>query len=118
MEPVSTGFDRQHRPQKTARIFVDGIGEDLCHRTLLNHLACIHDRDRVRYLSYEGEVMAYEDHSEAELLLELVQEVDHLLLHGHVKGGGWLICDDDLRIAGKRHGDEHALTLSSRELVG
>lgn len=69
------------------------------------------------HLGDEREVVAHEHHREAQLLLQLVQEVDDLLLHGHVEGRGGLVGDDDL-VARQRHGDEHALALAARQLVG
>ena len=61
--------------------------------------------------------MAHEYHGEAELVLELVQKVDNLLLHGNIERGCRLVGDDELRVARERHGDEHALALAAGELM-
>ena len=61
--------------------------------------------------------VGHEDHGEAELLAQLVEQCDDLLLDGDVQGGGRLVRDDELRVAGQGHGDENALTLATRELV-
>ena len=97
---------------------MDGVGEDLLHRALLHNLASVHDGDGVGDLGDERQVVAHEHHGEAELVLQLVQQVDDLLLHRYVKSGGGLVCDDQLRVARQGHGDEHALALAAGELVG
>ena len=47
----------------------------------------------------------------------LVEMVEDSLLHGHVESAGWLVGDDQLRLASQRDRDEHALTKAARQLV-
>lgn len=61
--------------------------------------------------------MGDHDQAHAVFLLQLHQEVEDLLLDRHVQCGRRLICDEQLRITGKRDGDHHALALSARHLV-
>ena len=61
--------------------------------------------------------MRDEDHREAELLTQLVEQVDDLLLNGHVQRGRRLVGQDQGGVTGQRHGDENALTLTAGELV-
>ena len=61
------------------------VGEDVVHRTLLDDLARIHNGNRVRNLSDEREVVAHEDHCEAEFFLQALQQVNDLLLNRNVK---------------------------------
>ena len=114
----SAGFDGQHRTQETAGVFVHGMAQDVGYRTLFDHLAGVHDRDGVGHLGDERQVVAHEHHREAQLLLQLVQQVDDLLLHGHVESRSGLVGDDELRVARQRHGDEHALALAAGQFVG
>ena len=48
---------------------------------------------------------------------QAVDEVEDLRLHGDVERGRRLVGDEQLRIAGERHGDHHALALAAGELV-
>jgi hypothetical protein len=51
------------------------------------------------------------DHEDrhAEPPLQVAQEVEDLGLDGHVERRGRLVGDEELRIAGQRHGDHDAL---------
>jgi hypothetical protein len=48
---------------------------------------------------------------------QLAQQTQDLRLDGDVQRGGRLVGDDDLRVAGDRHGDDDALAQAARELV-
>ena len=117
VEPSGAGLDGGDGTEQAAGVLVAGVGEDLLGGALLDDLASVHDGDGVCHLGHEGEVVGDEDHREAELLAQLVEQVDDLLLHGHVEGGGGLVGDDQLRVAGQGHGDEHALALAAGQLV-
>ena len=80
-------------------------------------LTGVHDGDVVGHLGDECQVVGHEDHGEAELLTQLVEQGDDLLLDCDVQGGRRLVRDDELRVAGQGHGDEDALTLTAREFV-
>jgi hypothetical protein len=58
-----------------------------------------------------------EDHRGAELPLKLAHELQDLRLDGDVEGGRRLVGDQDLRPAGERHADHHALAHAAREFV-
>ena len=51
------------------------------------------------------------------LLLEVAHQVQDLGLDGHVQRGRGLVGDEQLRLAGERHGDHHALRHAARHLV-
>ena len=50
-------------------------------------------------------------------LLELAHQIEDLRLDGHVEGRGRLVGDQELRIAGERHGDHHPLPHAAGELM-
>ena len=54
----------------------------------------------------------------AEFLFQVVHEPEHLGLDRHVQGGGGLVRDQQLRTAGKGHGDHDALAHTAGELMG
>ena len=111
-------LDRGDRAEQAAGVLVAGIGEDLLGGALLDHLAGVHHGDGMRHLGHEGEIVRDEDHREAELFAQFVEQVDDLLLHRDVERGGRFVGDDELGVAGQGHGDEHALALAAGELVG
>ena len=55
---------------------------------------------------------------QAELLLELLQEVQDLRLDRDVQGGNRFVADDQLRFHGQRAGDTDALPAAAVQLVG
>ena len=61
--------------------------------------------------------MADEEYREAEELLEVLEEVQHLGLDGDVEGGGRLVADEEPGPGREGPGDRDALALTARELV-
>ena len=53
-----------------------------------------------------------------EPLAQLVEELEDLGLDRHVEGGRRLVGDEQLGLAGERHGDHDPLAHAARELVG
>ena len=87
------------------------VREDLTYGRLLNNLPGVHDCDAMGNFGDEGEVVTDEDHRESQLLSQLVQKLNNLLLHRHVKCRCWLIRDHKLRVTSQSHSDQYALTL-------
>ena len=85
------------------------MGEDVAHRPGLDDTPAIHDRDPVRDLGDDAEIVGDQDHSGACLPLAPGQERQHLRLHGHVERGRGLVGDDDLGASRHRHRDHRAL---------
>ena len=83
----------------------------------LDDLAEVHHRDAVRDVPDHGEVVRDDHVRQAELLLEVVHEVDDLRLDRHVERGDRLVGHDQLRLEGQRAGDADALPLAAGELV-
>ena len=81
-------LDGEHGAQKALGVLVDGVGEQLFGGSRLNNLAGVHNGDLGGNLGHECQVVRHEDHGEAKLLLQVVQELDDLLLHRHVERGG------------------------------
>ena len=109
--------DRRHGGDQTAGVWVTGVGEELAHRRVLDELAGIHHADAVADRRDDAEVVRDVDHRHAELGAQPTQQVEDLRLRRHVETGRRLVEDDELRIAGERHRDHHALLLPARELV-
>ena len=62
-------------------------------------------------------VVGDEEIGQAELLLQVLQQVDHLGLDRHVERRHRLVADDQLGLDGERAGDADALALAAREFV-
>ena len=69
-------------------------------------------------MPHHRQVVGNKQVGEAEFVLQLLQNIDHLGLYGHVQGGNGLVADDKLRFRGQGSGDADSLPLSAGELVG
>ena len=61
--------------------------------------------------------MGDHDHRHPHLALQLFNEVKNLSLNRDIQCGGWLIRDQQIRLADERHGDDHPLAHAARQLV-
>jgi len=77
----------------------------------------VEHRDPVREVVHHGEVMADEQRSEAKVLLELVEQVEHGGLHRDVEGTRRLVRDQEARAQREGPGERGPLALAARELV-
>ena len=68
-------------------------------------------------LGDDGQVVGDEDEREVEVGRERHEELEDLRLHHHVEGGRRLVGEENLRLAGERHGDRRSLPHPARELV-
>jgi hypothetical protein len=84
---------------------------------LLAHLTVAHDDHVVGDLANHPEVVADEEHAHAMPLLEPGEQLEDLPLDRDVERGRRLVGNEELRLAGERHRDHHALLLAARELV-
>ena len=67
---------------------------------------------------HHAQIVGHEDVGQVKFLLQLVHQVQHLGLDGHVQGGHRLIGDDQLWLYGQCPGDPDPLALAAGELVG
>ena len=72
----------------------------------------------VRDVPDDGQVVGDEHVGEAELVLQVLEQVDDLGLDRHVERGDRLVADDQLRPQRDGAGDADALALAAGELVG
>ena len=83
----------------------------------LDDPAEVHDRDPVADVLHHGEVVGDEQQREVELLLQLLEEVEHLGLHGDVESRHRLVGNDEVRLQDQGPGDADPLALAAGELV-
>ena len=72
---------------------------------------------RSRDVLHHGEVVGDEQVGEAELALQVLQQVEDLRLDRHVERRDRLVADDELRLERERAGDADALALPAGEFV-
>ena len=93
------------------------LKEEIEHLRLLDLPPGIHDDDARRHLRDDAEIMGDEDDGGAASRLHRAHQIEDLRLNGDVERGGRFVGDQELGIAGERHGDHHALAHAARELV-
>src|SRR3954447_2156888 len=84
----------------------------------LDDLAEVHHRDLGAEVPHDREVVGDEQERDAELLLDALEQVDHLGLDRHVERRDRLVGHQQLGVEGEGPGDADALTLAAGELVG
>ena len=93
------------------------IGEQLIDWRALDDLAGIHHGDLVADLGDHAEIVRDQNDCGSARGFQLAHQIEDLRLQRDVERGGRLVRDQQLRIAGQRHRDHHALTHAARELV-
>ena len=107
----------RHGGQQRPGVGVQRLGVEVVGGGLLDHAAEVHHADPVADVPHHGQVVGDDEVGEVELLLQLVEQVDHLGLHRHVEGRHRLVGDDQLGLDRQRPGDADALALAAGELV-
>ena len=115
-QPVADGVFRQGRQQR-ARIVALRRFKQRQHVRLLHLAALVLNHDAVGGFGDDAHIVGDHDQPHAVFGLQPDQQIEDLFLDGHVERGRRLVSDQQLRIAGDRHGDHHALALAARHLV-
>ena len=103
--------------KKFTRVFLFRVRVDLCGRTLFDQLSVLHDDDAIADLGCDAQVMGDEQHGQAEVSTNLVEQIEHLRLDRHVKRRNSFIRNQNCRFHRERSRDADPLTLSARELM-
>ena len=91
--------------------------EDVLRRAGLHHRAAVHHGDAVGQPRDDADVVADQHGRDAELGLQLRQQVHDLGLDRGVEARGRLVGDQERRLAGQRHGDHGPLAHAARQAV-
>ena len=73
-------------------------GENVGCAAMLNDGAVLHYSDLFANVRGNAKVVSYEKHRQLKRGAQLVKQVEHLLLHGHVQRGNRLIGDNQARV--------------------
>ena len=104
--------------KQAARVGMQRPVEQLGDGGALDDAAGIHHQHAVGGLGDDAHVVRDDDDRHAELVAQVHQQVEHLRLDGHVERGRRLVGDQQLRPAGERHRDHHALPLPPESWCG
>ena len=111
-------FDVGQGVEQALGIGMQGVVEHILQGAVLHDLACVHHRHRVAHLRHNAQIVGDHDHGGVVLFLELAHQLQHLGLDGHIQGGGGLVGDEELGVAGQGDGDHHPLLHAPGELMG
>ena len=103
--------------EQPGSVGVTRVLEEISYRRLFDDLAGIHDGDTVGDACDHSKVVADEQDARVDTVLQLDYQVQDGGLCGHVQAGRRLVHYQQVRVAGKRHGDNHSLLLTAAELV-
>ncbi len=116
--PPQAGIGHRHGGEQRLGVGVLRIGEERRRRRFLDDAADIHHRDPVRDVLDDREVVRDEEIGEAELVLQVLEQVESLRLHRDIEGRDRLVGDDEARIERERAGDADALALAAEKACG
>src|SRR5690349_9292929 len=109
-------WDR-HRRQQGFGVGMLWRGVELARRRRLDDAAEIHHRNTAADVLDDRQVMGDKEKSETELLLQVLQQIDHLGLDRDVERRDRLVADDELRLHRERSRDADALTLPAGKFM-
>ena len=92
-----------------------GVAEEGDLRRLLDDVAAAHHGDRVGDVVDDREVVGHEEVGEPERLLQILEQVQDLRLHGDVERRDGLVADQHARLERQRAGDAEPLPLPAGE---
>src|SRR3954447_3783106 len=116
LAPRAGARDRDRREQR-AGVGVARVRVQVLALRKLDDLAQVHHGHAVAHVPDDGQVVRDEDDREAELALEVAEEVEDLGLDRDVERRHRLVRDDQLRLERERARHADALALAARELV-
>ena len=103
--------------QQGGGIGVMRIGEEVAHRALFDFLAGILHADAFRRFGDDTHGMGNQHQGHAGFTLKLEKEVENLRLDRDIERSGRFIGNEELGIAGNRHGNHDALVHAPRKLM-
>ena len=107
----------RHRVHQRPGVGVVRVVEDVVAAALFDDLARVHDDDVIGHIGHDTQVVGDHDDGHAELLLQLLHQLQNLRLDGDVQGGGRLVGDQQLGVGDQGSGDHDALPLAAGKLM-
>ena len=107
----------RNRGEQRLRVRMRGRVEHALGRRQLDEPAAVHHGDPIADLPDQAQVVRDEEVGQAEPLLQIEQQVDHLRLDRDVERRDGLVGDDERRLERERAREPDALPLAAAELV-
>ena len=104
--------------QQTHGVGVARVGEQLPGGSLFDDPPRVHHPDMLTKPRDQAQVVTDQEDRRVDLAAELLDEVEHLRLHGGIEPRRRLVEHQQARVAGEGHGDDDALLLAAGELEG
>ena len=98
-----------NRGQQRPGVWMPGATEERTGAGLLDDLAGVHHHHPVGPASDHAHVMGDQQDGHPQALFQVVEQRQDLILDRHVERRGGLVGDEQLRLAGERDADHHAL---------
>ena len=98
---ISLAPELEYRADQHACVVVLRAVENLVHRTVFDNLAVVHDNHAVGDFSDHAHVVGDEHHRHTMRLLQAANQVQNLGLRRHIQRRGWLVSDQQGRVAGQ-----------------
>ena len=99
------GHEPRHGAQQALRVRMPRVREQLVRRRRLDDPAEVHDGDAVADVPHDRHVVRDQEQRQAELLAQLVEQVQHRRLHRDVERRHRLVGDEQLRLERQRARD-------------
>ena len=116
-QPLALAVEPRDRAQQAERVGLLRLGEQRIDRRSFDDLAGVHHQHVVGHLGDHAEIVGDDQDRHAEPALQFLQQVEDLRLDGDVERRGRLVGDQELGLAGQRHGDHHALAHAARQAM-
>ena len=118
ISPCSTMRSRRgrltgRRRQQRGRVGMPRPLVNVRRRADLHDPAEVEHHDAIGHDLHDGKIMADEHHRQAETVLELGEEVQHLGLDRHIERGHRFVRHDEPRIGRERAGNRNTLALTA-----
>lgn len=115
LDNLTLGLILAHDRQRNCRkqclgVRMQRIFEQQISWCFFYHSSHIHNRNIIREIFYNGQVMGNEDIGQSQILLQLFEQVQNLRLNGNVQRGNRLVADNDFRIHSQSAGNTDTLT--------
>src|SRR5271168_3711943 len=90
---------------------------DLGREALLDDFPAVEHGRAARDMANDGEIVRDEQQAQPHLALQLIEQVEHLRLHGEIERAHRLVADDETWAPDHGAGDRDALALPAGELA-
>ena len=94
-----------------------GTREHLVHLPTFHDAPEIHDRDLVRQILDDRQVVGNKQIAQPQLILQAFEQIQHLRLHRYIERAGGLVAHDQFRFDRQRPGNADALALAAGKLM-